>query len=163
MEGVLEMISLKDRKRFSVVSLIVLTSIILTGCNLSHTFNSESLKNSVTKVEIIDLSEYEGSLYPDDEKSYDVLITLVDDQIENFIDDFVQLEYKKYYGPPNDSPKGVCIKMFFSDETYAVISYYTFLHFKKDGKGYLSTLNIHTDETDYFELISKYADMDTNQ
>lgn len=144
-------------KRTSVF-LILLLSFFLSSCTSAFNFSSDSLKSDITKIEIINLSDYEGTLFPDDEKDYEVLLTLIDVQKDNFIEDFTLLEYKRFYGSPNSSPKGICLKFYFNDETYAFITHYTYLHFDKDGSSYVSTQNIHTAESEFLALINRYTD-----
>jgi hypothetical protein len=131
----------------------------LSACFSTFSFQSDELKIDVTKIEIIELDDYEGNLFPDSEKTYEVLVTLTNDVKDSFIEDFSLLEFKKYYGSPNKRPNGKCLKFYYSDESYAFISYYTFLKFSKDGTKYISTLNLHTSEDKFMDLIDTYTNM----
>ena len=139
-------------KNASLLVLILLLSLFLSSCASSYHFSEDELKMGVSKIEIIQFVEYEGSLYPDQEKSYEVLLTLVNEQKDNFIQEFTLLEYKRYNGSPNNSPQGICLKFYFNDGTYAFITSYTYLHFNEDGSGFISTLNIHTEEASFLDL-----------
>jgi hypothetical protein len=130
---------------------------MISSCAISYDFDSDELSNEIIKVEIINLFDYQGNLYPDDEKEYELLVTLNDELKDRFIEDFSMLEFKKYYGPPNMSPKGKCIKFYYDDESYAFITNYTYIRFNKDGSSYVSTQNLHTSEDAFMDLVSKYT------
>lgn len=141
----------------SYIGIIILFVVFLSSCTSTYMFDYDELSKEVAKIEIIQFSEYEGSLYPDQEKSYVVLLTLVNEQKDNFIQEFALLEYKRFSGSPNNRPQGICLKFYYFDETYAFITNYTYLHFNQDGDSYQSTLNIHTDEGSFMDLINRYT------
>jgi|GEM_PF-1908697 len=146
-------------KKIVFVNLLLLLGVVLSSCTRSYDFDSENLRNEITKIEIIKLYDYQGDLYPDNEKEIEVLMILTEDLKNQFIDDFSLLTFEKYYGTPNNSPKGKCLKFYYDDGTYAYITYYTYLRFSEDGSNFVSTQNIHTSEKDFLDLIDNYIDM----
>ena len=147
-------------KKIVYSGLMLFLFTILSSCAKSYDFDTDDLKSNVVKVEIIYLSEYQGSLYPDYEKEHELLVTLNDELKNLFIDDFSKLEFKKYYGSPNNSPKGNCLKFYYNDGSYAYITYYTFIRFSEDGSSYVSTQNLHTSDEMFMDLVDKYINLE---
>jgi hypothetical protein len=143
-------------KKVYIVFTIAISILFLSSCIRAFYFDHVQLKNEINKIEIILFSYYEGKLYPDSEKEYEVLLTLLDEQKDFFLEDFSNLKFERFYGSPNYSPKGICLKIYYFDETYGFINQNTSIRFNKEGTQYVSSQNIYLSETIFLDFIGKY-------
>lgn len=140
--------------------LIILLISLLVGCTSSFSFNYENLKNEVTKVEIIRLSDYEGTLYPDMDKNYVILITLVDEEKDKLLLELSKIEFTHFYGSPNYSPKDLCLKLYYNDGTYGFINQNTSFRFNEDGSKYVTSQSVSTSEDSFINLILQFIELE---
>ena len=130
--------------------------LLLSGCSRDYYFEFEELSKNVHTIEIIKFEEYDGKLYPDKDKSYELLKILTGEEKDIFLQTLSEIKYEILYGSPHYSPKDICLKLLYEDGSYAYINQNTFLHFNKEGTNYISSKNIRTRQQEFNELIKKY-------
>ena len=133
--------------------------VLLVGCTKSFYYDYEEMKDEIEKIEIINIHQYDGTLYPDKDKDCDLLKILIGEEKDELLLDLSKIKITFFHGSPNYSPVGLCLKLYYEDQTYGFMNHYTFFKFNKDGTKYVYSKNAHALEEEFNNLLSKFIEI----
>ena len=135
------------KKRFYF--LLIIVTIILTGCVSPIKYDYEYLRETVTKVEIINVTHSYDYL------EYDVLKIIEEEKFDEFLKDFSNLEYYQLYSDRVEL-NGICIKIMYTDNSFDVFAQSIISKYSSSGEEY-SSLSRYVPEEKYKNIIEKYS------
>lgn len=107
------------RKKMYIVGLVLIL-ILMAGCNKNRTYSFTSPDEQISNIEIVNIptSFYKVSVDLEDIVSVKTIPT---DQWEQFLSDFHEVPYSKYYFEPSTYLAGTGIRITYQDGSYEII------------------------------------------
>lgn len=133
-------------KKYISVALLLLVLLALTGCS----GKPYEFKKSVDEIKTIEIVWAEDSL------DYTVRKTLSESEKEEFLEQFLELEFDRYlFGDPS-SVHGDAVKITYKNGDYEIICHH-WAEYVKNGKAGFLWKNCEDDE-DFNNLLKKFSD-----
>ena len=131
-----------------IIIIIIFIFISLAGCGGSYYYNYEDLKETVEKVEIIEITN-EGKTAED----FKLIRILNDKEMDELLEELAKVEFIYPFGTPRElSDTG--IKMYYSNEEYEIVSRLATKRYKDDVE--IDWRMRYCSKEDFDNLVSKY-------
>lgn len=157
-------------KRFVILFFTISFSLLLTACDPgSYMFDYDELTNNVIRVELIDyknpdqkhfvswVPDHSSKLLPFNTSDLTTLEALDENKIPDFLSQLSEENILyKYYA--YDSPKGICLKLSYSNGDFLIISCD---YERKSYSGYIGIYSADGNIIDFIGCFSNYYSFET--
>jgi hypothetical protein len=140
-------------KKYVLFLICLLLGLFLFGCSQPYYYSYDEQKDQIEKIEIIDIQEF----YPD--KKYDLLKTLSEEEMDELLSELSNIEFIYGMGPPNTSPEGFCLKLYYKNGEIGYINYNTSIKFNAEGSRRIFEKKLQCPEDNFNDLLSKYIEL----